>query len=73
VNRGERLKGQGAKPLIKSPYEHHILVDVVEKGKGAQMALLLLNEFRSIKGLDYVGRRQHHQTAQTCDMKNAQK
>jgi hypothetical protein len=30
-------------------------VDVVEKGKGAQMALLLLNKFRSIKEMEPVG------------------
>jgi hypothetical protein len=49
VHRGKRLKGQGAKPIINSPYEYQILVNVVEKGKDTQMALLLLNEFCSIK------------------------
>jgi hypothetical protein len=29
------LKGQGAKPMINSPYEYQILVDVVEKGTHA--------------------------------------
>jgi hypothetical protein len=55
VYKGERLKGQGAKPLINSHCEYQIIVDVIEKGKGKQMALLLLNEYREIKQLGTCG------------------
>jgi hypothetical protein len=55
VYKGERLKGQGSNPIISSPYEYQIVIDVVEKGKGAAMALLLLNEYRSTEGRDPVG------------------
>jgi hypothetical protein len=55
VYKGERVKGQVAKPLINSPYEYQILVDVVEKGKEARMVILLLNEYHEIKQLGPVG------------------
>jgi hypothetical protein len=55
VYKGERLKGKGSKPIISSPYEYQIVIDVVEKGKGAAMALLLLNEYRSEERRDPVG------------------
>jgi hypothetical protein len=55
VYKGERLNGQGLKPIISSPYEYQIVIGVVEKGKGAAMALLLLNKYRSTEGRDPVG------------------
>jgi hypothetical protein len=45
---GDRLKGQGAKHVIDShsPYEYQIVIDAVEKGKGSEIVLLLLNKYR---------------------------
>jgi hypothetical protein len=46
---------QGEKSMINSPYEYQIIVDVVEKVKGSEMVLLLLNQYRETKALGSVG------------------
>jgi hypothetical protein len=44
--KGQRMKGQGGKPLINSPQEYQILIDSTEQGYGLVAAMYQMNEYR---------------------------
>jgi hypothetical protein len=53
--KGQRIKGQGRKPLISSPQEYQILIDSMEQGYGLVTAMYQINEYREEEGLPDVG------------------
>jgi hypothetical protein len=44
--KGQRVIGQGRKPLITSPQEYQILIDSMEKGCGLVTAIHQINKYR---------------------------
>jgi hypothetical protein len=53
--KGQRIKGQGRKPLIISPQEYQIRIDSMEKGYGLVTAMFQINEYREEESLPNVG------------------
>jgi hypothetical protein len=44
--KGQRVMGQGRKPLITSPQEYQILINSIEKGYVLVDAMYQINEYR---------------------------
>jgi hypothetical protein len=53
--KGQRVMGQGRKPLITSPHEYQILIDSMEKGYGLVTTMHQINEYRQEIDLKEVG------------------
>jgi hypothetical protein len=53
--KGQRVMGQGRKPLVTSPQEYQILIDSMEKGYGLVTAMHQINEYRQEIDLTEVG------------------
>jgi hypothetical protein len=53
--KGQRVMGQGRKPLITSPQEYQILIDSMEKGYDLVTAMHQINEYRQEINLTEAG------------------
>jgi hypothetical protein len=49
--KGQRIKGQGRKPLISSPQVYQIMIDSMEQGYGLVTAMYQINKYREEESL----------------------
>jgi hypothetical protein len=66
--KGQRIKGQGRKPLISSPQEYHILIDSMEQGYGPVTAMYQINEYHEEESLPEVGFSNVRRTMNASDL-----
>jgi hypothetical protein len=52
--KGQRFRGQGRKPIVTSPQEYQIVIDLMEQGMGLVTVMHQINEFREEENLPEV-------------------